>query len=237
MSGTRADGRRPEELRPVGIATGVQRDPHGSVQIACGHTVVLCAASVSDKVPDWLAGKARGWVTAEYSMLPGSSGTRVPRVQKGRAEEIQRLVGRALRMSIDLDALGERLVTVDCDVIQADAGTRCASITGGMVALELACRRLVAEGRLAASPIRRRVCAVSVAVAGGEPLLDPDYSEDRHADVDTNLVFTDDGRLVEVQGTAEGEPFGVEVLDRIVRLGLDGARRLFEAQAAALARS
>lgn len=232
----RTDGRRSDELRPVSLETGVQRDPLGSVLARFGQTIVLCAATAGDRVPDWLSGKGRGWLTAEYAMLPGSSGSRVPRVQKGRAEEIQRLVGRSLRMALDLGALGERLITIDCDVIQADAGTRCAGITGGMVALELACRRLVQQGVIAGSPIRRRVCAVSVAVVEGEVLLDPDYGEDRRADVDMNLVFTDELRLVEVQGTAEAEPFDQRTLDGMVSLGRKGAERLFEVQNEILSR-
>jgi ribonuclease PH len=231
----RTDGRAADELRPVRISTGVQRDPWGSVQIGTGHTVVICAANVSTKVPDWMAGKGKGWVTAEYSMMPGASPGRVPRVQKGRSEEIQRLVGRSLRAATDLPALGERLVTVDCDVLQADAGTRCASITGGYVALALAAERLRREGGTTAPVLRRRVCAVSCAVVDGVVVLDPDYSEDHRAEVDANFVFCDDGRLIEVQGTAEGEPFATSVLHEMLRLAWSGAERLFAAQAEALA--
>lgn len=227
-------GRDRDQLREVRIQTGVQKDPYGSVQISFGDTVVLCAATVSPKVPDWLAGRGKGWVTAEYSMLPGSTPGRVARVQKGRSEEIQRLVGRSLRAAVDLVALGERAVTVDCDVIQADAGTRCASITGGWIALELAFRRLVREGALPASPMRRQVCAVSCALVDGAPVLDPDYDEDHRADVDANFVLADGGRLVEVQGTAEGEPFDRATLDRMLDLAQAAARRLFDAQRAAL---
>lgn len=231
----RASGRRADQLREVRLVTGVQKDPHGSVQVSFGDTVVLVAATVAEQVPPWLRGQGRGWVTAEYAMLPGSTPGRQARVQKGRSEEIQRLVGRSLRAAVDLPALGERLVTVDCDVLQADAGTRCAAITGGWVALELVVRRLVREGVLAASPLRRQVCAVSVAVVDGAPVLDPDYSEDHRADVDLNVVFTDDGRLVEVQGTAEGEPFDEVTLRESLRLARMGAVRLFEAQHGALA--
>lgn len=230
----RASGRRADQLREVRLVTGVQKDPHGSVQVSFGDTVVLVAATVAEQVPPWLRGQGRGWVTAEYAMLPGSTPGRQARVQKGRSEEIQRLVGRSLRAAVDLPALGERLITVDCDVLQADAGTRCAAITGGCVALDIALRRLVREGVLAASPLRRHVCAVSVAVVDGGPVLDPDYSEDHRADVDLNVVFADDGRLVEVQGTAEGEPFDEDTLRESLRLARMGAVRLFEAQVAAL---
>jgi ribonuclease PH len=226
----RAGGRQADRLRDVRILTGIQKDPWGSVQVSFGDTVVLIAATVAEQVPPWLKGQGRGWITAEYSMLPGSTPGRQGRVQKGRSEEIQRLVGRSLRAMVDLAALGERLITVDCDVIQADAGTRCAAITGGCVAVELAVRRLVRQGLLAASPVRRRVCAASCVVTDGVALLDPDYTEDHRADVDANFVFCDDGRLVEVQGTAEGEPFDTAALDTLLRLAKSGATSLFEAQ-------
>ncbi len=228
----RANDRPVDQLRSVRILTGVQKDPWGSVQIAFEDTVVLVAATVAEQVPPWLKGKGRGWITAEYSMLPGSTPGRQGRVQKGRSEEIQRLVGRSLRAMVDLAALGERLITVDCDVLQADAGTRCASITGGCVAVELAVRRLLREGLLPASPIRRRVCAVSCALVDGVPVLDPDYSEDHRADVDANFVFCEDGRLVEVQGTAEGEPFDTASLEALLRLARKGADALFDIQRA-----
>ena len=231
----RASGRAFDQLREVRIATGIQKDPWGSVQVSFGDTIVLIAVTVAEQVPPWLKGKGRGWITAEYAMLPGSTPGRQGRVQKGRSEEIQRLVGRSLRAMADLGALGERLITVDCDVIQADAGTRCASITGGCVAVELAVRRLVREGVLPASPLRRRVCAVSCALVDGGPVLDPDYPEDHRADVDANFVFCDDGRIVEVQGTAEGEPFAPASLDALLRLAQAGAATLFTAQQAALA--
>jgi ribonuclease PH len=226
----RANGRPLDQLREVRIITGVQKDPWGSVQIAFEDTVVLVAATVAEQVPPWLKGKGRGWITAEYSMLPGSTPGRQGRVQKGRSEEIQRLVGRSLRAMVDLTALGERLITVDCDVIQADAGTRCAAITGGCVAVELAIARLLKEGLLTASPVRRRVCAVSCTVTDGVPMLDPDYSEDHRADVDANFVFCDDGRLVEIQGTAEGEPFDTPTLEALLRLARQGADTLFQIQ-------
>ena len=232
----RANGRPLDRLRNVSMTTGVQKDPWGSVQITFDDTIVLIAATVADQVPSWLKGKGRGWITAEYSMLPGSTPGRQGRVQKGRSEEIQRLVGRSLRAMVDLTALGERLITVDCDVIQADAGTRCAAITGGCVAVELAIQRLIREGQLAASPITRRVCAVSCAVVAGVPMLDPDYSEDHRADVDANFVFCDDGRLVEIQGTAEGEPFDTPTLNALLGLAAQGATALFEIQRQTLGR-
>ncbi len=230
----RTGGRQADKLREVGILTGVQKDPWGSVQISFGDTVVLVAATVAEQVPGWLKGQGRGWITAEYAMLPGSTPGRQGRVQKGRSEEIQRLVGRSLRAMVDLVALGERVITIDCDVIQADAGTRCAAITGGCIAVELAVRRLVSQGQLAASPVRRRVCAVSCVVREGQVLLDPDYSEDHSADVDANFVFCDDGRLVEIQGTAEGEPFDTAALDSMLRLAKAGADSLFDIQRSAL---
>lgn len=233
MTNTRF-GREPGQMRELRIRTGVQRDPAGSVEIAFGETVVLVAATISETVPPWLRGQGRGWVTAEYAMLPGATPERQGRVQKGRSEEIQRLVGRSLRASMDLVALGERLITVDCDVLQADGGTRCASITGGFVALSLACQRLVDEQRIPASPIRRQVCALSVALAGDETLLDPDYSEDHRADADLNFVMTGDGDIVEVQGTAEGSPFSEDRLIQAIARVRDALPRVLEAQRIAL---
>jgi len=227
----RADGRKPDQMRPVSIQTGVQKNPDGSVQIAFGQTVVLCAASVSEQVPDWIKrdGKTHGWITAEYGMLPGSTPGRVSRRPKGRSEEIQRLIGRSLRAGVELEDLGEHTITVDCDVLQADAGTRTASITGGWVAVELAIRKLIAAGKLP-SVRRRPVCAVSCVIAGGEILLDPDYPEDRDADVDMNFVLVEGGDFIEVQGTAEGAPFGPRALTDMLTLAQHGAGQLFEIQ-------
>jgi ribonuclease PH len=230
----RPDGRQADQLRDVRIATGVQRDPHGSAQVTFGNTVVLCAATVSERVPEWLAGKGRGWITAEYAMLPGAVRGRAPRAQKGRSEEIQRLVGRSLRAAVDLGAMPDLAITVDCDVLQADAGTRCASITGGWVALSLAFRRLVAEGRLPASPMRHALCAVSCALVDGVAVLDPDYAEDHRADVDANFVIAEGGRLVEVQATAEGAPFDDGALATMLTLAHGAAPALFRAQQDAL---
>jgi len=228
----RANKRKPDQMRPVSIKTGVQKNPEGSVQIAFGDTVVLCAASVSAQIPDWIKrdGKTHGWITAEYGMLPGSTPGRASRRPRGRSEEIQRLIGRSLRAGVDLQALGEHTVTVDCDVLQADAGTRTASITGGWVAAELAIRKLIASGRVAPTIIRRPVCAVSCVISGGEVLLDPDYPEDRDADVDMNFVLMEGGDFIEVQGTAEGKPFGTQALVDMLSLAQRGAKQLFEIQ-------
>jgi ribonuclease PH len=229
---TREDGRRPDQLRDVRIETGIQKDPQGSVQIAFGDTVVLCAAAVMENVPGWLQREERkqGWITAEYAMLPGATPGRSSRRSGGRGKEIQRLIGRSLRAAADLEALGERTVMVDCDVIQADGGTRTASITGGWVALELAMRWLVDEGLLERSPVTRPVCAVSCGVLGESIVLDPDYQEDSSLDVDMNIVMAGDGKIIELQGTAEGEPFSREQLGQMLDLARAGAESLFEAQ-------
>lgn len=211
----------------------------GSVLVKWGNTWVLCTASVSDKVPPFLKGTGRGWVTAEYSMLPGSTKERKDRdikkmKQDARSTEIQRLVGRSLRAAVDMERLGERQITIDCDVLQADGGTRCASITGGMVALEDAINTLLKEGAISENPLRHRIAAVSVGVCGGQPMLDLDYAHDSTADVDLNVVMTDDGRFVELQGTAEHEPFGVEALDALLTLARRGLKKIFALQKVAL---
>jgi ribonuclease PH len=223
--------RRPDELRPVEIEPGFVRSATGSALISFGETRVICTASVDESVPRWMAGSGRGWVTAEYGMLPASTGQRKARdVTKGRADgrtvEIQRLIGRSLRGVVDFAALGERTVYVDCDVLQADGGTRCASITGGMVALRLACERLVAEGKLERVPLTGSVAAVSAGVVGGVPLLDLDYVEDSGAEVDANVVMTADGGLVEVQATAERTPLSRAHLDELLALAAAGIERL-----------
>jgi ribonuclease PH len=228
----RSHDRAPDELRPVEILPGFVRTATGSALISCGETRVICTASVQESVPKWMQGRGRGWVTAEYGMLPASTGDRKQRdVTKGRADgrtvEIQRLIGRSLRGVVDFEALGERTVYVDCDVLQADGGTRCASITGGYVALELALRRLVDEGKLGAVPLTQSVAAVSCGVVGGVPLLDLDYPEDSTAEVDANVVMTGDGGLVEVQATAERTPLSRAHLDELLALaqtGIDGLR-------------
>jgi len=228
----RVDGRQADELRPVRIVTGVQKDPAGSVQIAFGQTVVLVAASVSEQLPDWLRRQnhSQGWITAEYAMMPGATPERGSRRAGGRAKEIQRLIGRSLRAAADLTTLGERTITVDCDVLQADGGTRTAAITGGYVALELAVRKLIATGTLETAPLLRPVCGVSCGLVDGEVVLDPDYAEDSRAGVDMNFVLTDGGAFVELQGTAEGTPFEQSVLERMIAMARGGAERLFAAQ-------
>jgi ribonuclease PH len=234
---SRADGRRPDELRPLQITLGAAPYAEGSALISCGNTRVLCAASVEESVPGWLRGQGRGWVTAEYALLPRATHSRNRRERNGaggRTKEIERLIGRSLRAAVDLPSIGERLITVDCDVLQADGGTRTAAITGGYVALAQACAGLVAQGRLARSPMRRGVAAVSVGVVGGELLLDLDYGEDSGADMDCNIVMTDGGAFVELQGTAEGEPLPRARLDALIELAANGIRQLLEAQRAAL---
>ena len=230
--------RQNDELRKIEIVRNFTKYAAGSVLIKWGDTWVLCTASVEDKVPSFLKDAGRGWVTAEYSMLPSSTGGgRKDRDIKklkpdARSTEIQRLVGRALRAAVDLTKLGERQITIDCDVLQADGGTRCASITGGMVALKDAVSRLIAEGKLAENPLTNNVAAVSVGVCGGVPTLDLDYEHDSTADVDLNVVMTDDGRYVELQGTAEREPFTEESLDALRALAKKGLKEIFAIQTA-----
>lgn len=233
----RHDGRRSDELRPVEIATGFQRFAEGSALIKTGSTWVLCAASVEERVPSFLAGRGTGWITAEYAMLPRSTHTRSGRVAGGRGKEIQRLIGRALRAAVDLDALGERAITIDCDVLQADGGTRVASITGGYVALALALERLAEDGLLAdvAAVLREPVAAVSVGIIDGEPCLDLPYAEDVNAAVDMNVVMTESGQLVEVQGTGEHGTFSRAELDRMLDLASQGIERLCAIQRTTLA--
>ena len=223
--------------RPLTLELGASAYAEGSCLIATGETRVLCTASVEERVPEGMVGKGRVWVTAECAMLPRSTHTRTRRERdgvKGRTQEIQRLIGRSLRSVVDLERMGERTVTLDCDVLQADGGTRTASVTGACVALELAFRRLVEAGALEASPLLDRVAAVSVGLLDGVPTLDLDYRQDFAAQVDMNVVGTGDGRLIEVQGTAEGRPFGREQLDALVDLASAGIRERIEAQAAAL---
>jgi ribonuclease PH len=236
----RSYGRAADDMRPVDIEPGFVRSATGSALISVGETRVICTASVEESVPRWMVGGGRGWVTAEYGMLPASTGQRKPRdVSKGRADgrtvEIQRLIGRSLRGVVDFAALGERTIYVDCDVLQADGGTRCASITGGMVALRLACERLVRDGRLERVPLAGSVAAVSVGIVGGAPLLDLDYPEDSTAEVDANVVMTADGGLVEVQATAERTPLSRAHLDELLALAAGGIERLRDLQEAAVA--
>ena len=236
----RHDGREPDELRPVEFVRDYTVFAAGSVLIRMGRTVVLCTASVADEVPRWMKNTGRGWVTAEYSMLPGSSAERVDREaargrQSGRTQEIQRLIGRSLRAVTDLNALGELQVTVDCDVLQADGGTRTASICGAYVALHDAFSRLKAAGRLGLNPLREACAAVSVGVVDALPVLDLAYDEDSKAEVDMNVVMTSSGRFVEVQGTAEGLPFSKGELEDLLSLAEHGIAGLLEAQAEVLA--
>jgi ribonuclease PH len=235
----RSYGRAAAEMRPITIEPGFVRTADGSALISVGETRVICTASVQESVPRWMAGRGRGWVTAEYGMLPASTGDRKQRdITKGKADgrsvEIQRLIGRSLRGVIDFDALGERTIYIDCDVLQADGGTRCASITGGMVALELAVAKLIAGGLIERSPLTGSVAAVSAGMVAGVPLLDLDYPEDSSAEVDANVVMTGDGGLVEVQATAERTPLSRAHLDELLLLAEAGIGVLREAQQTAV---
>ena len=238
----RPSGRAADELREVRIARGYTRHAEGSALVEFGDTRVLCAATIEDRVPPWMKGRGRGWVTAEYGMLPRSTGQRSPREaargrQGGRTLEIQRLIGRSLRAVVDMEALGERTVIVDCDVIQADGGTRTAAITGGYVALVDAASNLPARARPRRDPIHGAVAAVSVGIYRGEPVLDLDYAEDSEAETDMNVVMNDAGGFIEIQGTAEGHAFRRAELDAMLELARRGIESLVELQRAALAGS
>ena len=235
MANLRVDGRTPTDLRSIRFECGYTRYAEGSVLVCFGETRVLCNASIEEKVPPFLRGLGKGWVTAEYSMLPRATHSRSAREATrgklgGRTHEIQRLIGRSLRAVVDLEKLGERSILIDCDVIQADGGTRTASITGAYIALSLAISGLIQQGVLAESPLTGSVSAISVGLVDGVALLDVDYSEDSQADVDMNFVITGDGRFVEVQGTAEEVPFTVEQMDGLRDLALAGCRRLANLQ-------
>lgn len=235
---SRIDGRAFNELRTIDIQTDFVKFPEGSVLITCGNTKVLCCASVEDRAPKHVP-EGTGWVTAEYSMLPRATNTRSPRdISKlklnGRSAEIQRLIGRALRAVVDREALGERQIVVDCDVIQADGGTRCASITGGYVALWIACKKLVDSGVIAKMPLTDTVSAVSAGIFEDEAVLDLNYAEDSHAIVDCNLIMTGSGEFVEIQGTGEGRPFSKDELTQLLALGSTGNAVLCAAQRAAM---
>jgi len=232
---TRASGRNPDDLRPVTFTRDYTEMATGSVLVEFGRTRVLCTASLEARVPPWLKGSGKGWVTAEYSMLPGSSPERVEREasrgkQSGRTQEIQRLIGRSLRAATDLRLMPDVQITVDCDVLQADGGTRTASICGGWIALHDACSRLVAAGTLARHAVLQPVAAISVGVVDGTPMLDLEYSEDVRAEVDMNVVMTGDGRFVEVQGTAEGVAFTRAELDALLALAEAGIGEIVSAQ-------
>lgn len=234
----RHDGRRPDQGRPITIETGVAPYAEGSALIATGNTRVLCTASVVQGVPPWRERSGAGWVTAEYAMLPRATHTRTNRERngpKGRTQEIQRLIGRSLRSVTDMRLMGQNTITVDCDVLQADGGTRTASITGACVALELALQWMFHEGLLERTALREKVAAVSIGIVDGTSCLDLDYPEDSRAQVDMNLVATESGGLVEVQGTAEGDPFPRAQLDEMMDLGMAGIESLLAAQARALA--
>ena len=236
----RPSGRELNAMRPVSIETNVTKHAEGSCMIRMGDTHVLCTATIEDRVPPFIKGSGLGWVTAEYGMLPRSTTSRMRREatagkQGGRTVEIQRLIGRALRAGVDRVALGERQITIDCDVIQADGGTRTAAITGGCVALVDALNHLVKEGRLKKSPLKQMIAAFSVGVYKGTPVLDLDYPEDSEAETDMNVIMTDQGGFIEIQGTAEGAPFEQEELDGMLKLAKLGIGQLFEAQKAALA--
>jgi ribonuclease PH len=236
---TRPSGRAADELRRVSFTKRFGKHAEGSVLVEFGDTQVLCAASVEDTVPSFLRGKGQGWVTAEYGMLPRSTHTRSAREasrgkQSGRTQEIQRLIGRSLRAVVDLKALGERTITIDCDVLQADGGTRTASITGGYVALAQACDRLVKQRAIVASPIHGQVAAVSVGIVSGAPVLDLDYDEDSQAETDMNVVMNNGGAFIEIQGTAEGHAFRRHELDMLLNLAASGIGQLFALQSQAL---
>jgi ribonuclease PH len=232
---TRPSGRAPDELRAVRFTRQFTRHAEGSVLVEFGNTRVLCTASVEEGVPGFLRGKGQGWVTAEYGMLPRATHTRSPREaakgkQSGRTQEIQRLIGRSLRAVIDLAALGERTITLDCDVLQADGGTRTAAITGSYVALADACDLLVAKRLLSAPPLHGQVAAISVGICSGVPVIDLDYAEDSGAETDMNVVMNNGGGFIEVQGTAEGHAFRRHELDALLNLAAGGIARLFELQ-------
>lgn len=227
--------RQPSQLRPVSMTPSFTMHAEGSVLICFGNTKVICTASVEEKVPPFLRGKGQGWVTAEYGMLPRSTSTRMDREaargkQQGRTQEIQRLIGRSLRAAVDLTQLGERTITIDCDVIQADGGTRTAAITGGFVALSLAIQSLIASGVLSTNPIVHQVASVSVGIVNHQAVLDLDYAEDSTAQTDMNVVMVNDGRFIEVQGTAEDEPYTLNELQTMLALAQQGIHELFELQ-------
>ena len=229
----RPDGRRYNQLRPVNFTPGFIRYPEGSVLVTWGETRVLCNLALQDGVPAWMAGRGVGWITSEYALLPQSTHTRTPRETmglKGRTQEIRRLIGRSLRMAVDLDKIGERTLLLDCDVIQADGGTRVASVTGGYLALALALQPFIQSGALPAEALHPPVAAVSVGIVQGQPLLDLNYAEDSQADVDFNVVMTAEGQFIEVQGTAEHAPFSESALAELLALAKSGIREIITLQ-------
>ncbi|MGI9386867.1 MAG: ribonuclease PH [Methyloligellaceae bacterium] len=231
----RPSNRQPDEMRPVGLERGVSRHAEGSCLVKFGNTHVLCTASLEDRLPPWLKGQGRGWITAEYGMLPRATSERTRREaalgrQSGRTQEIQRLIGRSLRAIADLQALGERQITVDCDVLQADGGTRTASITGAWIALHDCVAWMDARDMVKANVLKEKVAAVSCGIYNGKPVLDLDYSEDSEADADANFVMTGSGGIVEIQGTAETDPFSQEAFDELVALARKGIQELLNLQ-------
>ena len=233
-------GRAADALRPITITPNFLPHADGSVLMSCGNTKVICTATIDENIPPFLRGKGQGWVTAEYGMLPASTQSRMKREaaagkQSGRTQEIQRLIGRSLRAAVDMAKLGERQIIIDCDVIQADGGTRTASITGAFVALQIAVRKLLADGRIAENPLVGSVAAISVGVVGGVPLLDLDYPEDSGCDSDINVVMNGEGKIIEIQGTAEGAPFDFDELAELIKLAQKGIAELSALQQRALA--
>ncbi|MEE4195339.1 MAG: ribonuclease PH [Anaerolineae bacterium] len=229
----RVDGRNPDQIRPVRMIRDYVEYPEGSILIEMGKTRVLCNVSLQEGVPAWMTGRGKGWLTAEYAMLPRSTHTRTSRETnglKGRTQEIRRLIGRALRMAVDLNLLGERTLMIDCDVLQADGGTRTASITGAYVAAMIAIQKLIDAGEVPSNVVKAQVAAISVGIVDGEPLLDLCYSEDSKADVDFNVVMTGEGKFIEVQGTGEAEPFSKQELDTLLALAEKGIRALINEQ-------
>lgn len=236
----RPSGRTPEQTRPINLTRNFTKHAEGSVLVEFGDTKVICTASIDNSVPGFLRGQGQGWITAEYGMLPRSTGSRMNREaargkQTGRTVEIQRLIGRSLRAAVDLEILGERTITIDCDVIQADGGTRTASITGACVALADALNKLLADGTLSASPLKRMIASISVGIYEGTPVLDLDYPEDSAADTDMNIVMADDGGIIEIQGTAEGEPFSEEEFAAMLVLAKKGIKEINTLQKTCLA--
>ena len=233
----RVANRKNNQLRDIKFEVGFNPFAEGSCLVKYGNTHVLCTATVEDKVPSWLKGQEKGWVTAEYAMLPRSTMTRVPRETKkpsGRSQEIQRLIGRSLRAGVDLSKMPEISITIDCDVLQADGGTRVASISGGFVAMYVAIQKLLKDGKLTENPIKEFVAAVSCDIYNGEAVLDVDYEEDSNSQVDMNFVMTESGKIVEIQGTAEGEPFSESEFDELLGLGKEGIKQIIQKQKDAL---
>ncbi|MCL4486812.1 MAG: ribonuclease PH [Chloroflexi bacterium] len=233
----RNDGRRNDQLRPVKMTPGYVDYPEGSVLVEAGRTRVLCAVTVQPGVPRWLEGRSQGWITGEYAMLPRATHTRTPRevTPSARSQEIRRLIGRSLRAAVDLNLIGENTITVDCDVIQADGGTRTASITGAYVALAIALKKMIATKAASPKALKTAVAAVSVGIVGREEMLDLNYAEDSKAEVDFNVVMTAEGKFVEVQGTAEGEPFSRDAMERLLNLARNGIGELLKIQQSTLA--